>query len=375
VTANERRRGTRRSRQRSGREVSGDTSGLSGRAWRACPSSRRSAGWKRHRGSSSGSPPGAASRATGHTPRRSPLFLDPLPQAPASRRIPGLLRAIPGLALLALYLIPFNLGQLLFGLVGLALPRAQHAYNRIGTDLWWRLFGRLAELTHGVRLVLTGDPLPSRENALILPNHLQMTDICFLTPLAVRCGAGGFTRWFVKDAVKHVPLMGWGMRLAGNLFVKRNWDKDRAFVERTFARIVRDRQPVWVMLFAEGTRLTERKLAVARRLWKRKGRPAPDHVLLPQTRGFTATVDGLGDHLDAVYDVTIAYDRGVPTLGQFICGEARSAHLHVLRIPIADLPTDEAGREDWLLDRFAAKSARLARFATTGSLDDPTSSP
>jgi 1-acyl-sn-glycerol-3-phosphate acyltransferase len=201
---------------------------------------------------------------------------------------------------------------------------------------------------------------------LLLANHQQMTDVCFLILLARQCGAAGDTKWFVKDAVKYVPLLGWGMLFLDNLFVKRTWSRDRRSIERTFARINQGRVPIWLMLFAEGTRLTPRKLESSRRIAAKKGRRPFDHLLLPRTRGFTASIQGLRDHLDGVYDVTVGYEHGVPSLWQFICGFGPEARLHVRRYPLADLPEQERDLADWLLERFEEKDNLLRTYYSSG---------
>ena len=289
----------------------------------------------------------------------------PLPPLAPSRRIlplvAGLARALPGLALLAAALALYNTGQVLSLAVRPLSRRAFVAYNRAGADLWWRLLGALARGLHGVRVEASGDPLPPGERALVVANHQQMTDVCFLALFAAERGAAGDVKWFVKHPVRYVPLLGWGMAFLDNLFVRRAWARDRRSIEATFARLRRDRGRYWIALFAEGTRATAAKIAEAERRWERRGRPPARHVLFPHSRGFTATLAGLAGDLDAVYDVTIAYDRGVPSLGQFIAGRVRRARVHVRRFPVGALPGDDAARAGWLVDRFARKDRLLDR--------------
>jgi 1-acyl-sn-glycerol-3-phosphate acyltransferase len=280
----------------------------------------------------------------------------------------GLTRGLPGVIFLVTGLLLFNL----FGLLSLlVLPFSRRAFrgiNRRTADAWWGSFALVSRLLHGVKAQFTGDRLPLRENVLLVANHQQMTDVCFLILLARRCRAGGDTKWFVKEPVKYVPLLGWGMLFLDNLFVKRSWARDRASIERTFHRINEGRVPIWLMLFAEGTRMTPEKLEASRRIARRKKREPYRHVLMPRTKGFTASVLGLRDHLDAIYDVTIGYEEGSPTLWQFICGFARTAHLHVRRHPIAELPESERDLARWLLDRYADKDDRLDRFYRDGTI-------
>lgn len=98
-----------------------------------------------------------------------------------------------------------------------------------------------------------------------------------------------------------------------------------------------------------------------------QGLPLPNHTLVPRTKGFVATVQGLRSHVTAVYDLTLGYEKGVPSLWQYIQGFARKAHLHVRRYPIDSLPSDDDGIARWLQERFGEKDALLEGFYREGA--------
>ena len=102
-----------------------------------------------------------------------------------------------------------------------------------------------------------------------------------------------------------------------------------------------------------------------------QGLPRLEHLLLPRTKGFVATVQGLGDHLDAVYDATIGYESGFPTLWQWAKGYVRRVHLHVRRFPRGDLPQTDEELAQWLYTRYQEKDALLARYYESGVLESP----
>jgi len=221
-----------------------------------------------------------------------------------------------------------------------------------------------------VELVLSGDDPPPGENAIVVMNHQNMPDITFLMDFASRKGRLGDMKWLVKDPIKHVPGVGWGLRFLDSVFVKRNWTRDEDTIRATFAKL-RDAQiPVWMISFPEGTRIRPEKLKKSQAYAREHGLYVPEHTLVPRTKGFVATVIGLREHVDAVYDLTLGYENGVPTLWQFVQGFAPRAHLHVRRHPIETLPRDEAALSAWLLDRFREKDQRLGRFYETGVLAD-----
>lgn len=261
----------------------------------------------------------------------------------------GTLLGLNALQTLSTALIPFA-------------PGSFRAFNRWAANTWWGLCVTAARRLNDVELVVTGDPIPLRENAIVVANHQNMPDITFLMDFASRKERLGDMKWIVKDPIKYVPGVGWGMLFLDCVFVKRDWTRDRESVRRTFAKL-RDHQiPVWLISFSEGTRITPAKLAKSQAYAREHGLPEPRHTLLPRTKGFVATVEGLRDHVTAVYDLTLGYERGVPTLTQFVKGYVPRAHLHARRYPVETLPTDEEGLGEWIRARFREKDDLLDHF-------------
>ncbi len=281
-----------------------------------------------------------------------------------------LVRAVPIVAFGFVTLLLIN-GAQTFSLVLVPFSRpAFRRFNRWCAATWWGGCVVGSRVVLGTRLVLTGDDVPVAENALLVVNHQQMPDIVALMTLARPRRRLGDLKFFVKHALKWVPGLGWGMQFLGCPFLRRDWASDRELIDRTFKTIVGEQIPVWLVSFVEGTRSTPEKIR-ASAVWARERGIEPfRNVLAPRSKGFAATVGGLRHHLDAVYDITIGYEDGVPTLWQYILGCVKRTHLHAERFPVDDLPESDDGLRDWLFERFRAKDELLEHFYVTGSFDD-----
>jgi len=238
--------------------------------------------------------------------------------------------------------------------------------NRFFANTWWSMCVLCTRFVLRAEVAIKGDDVPAGENALIICNHQSMTDIVVLFELAFRKGRLGDLKWYVKDVLKWVPGIGWGMVFLDCIFVKRNWTRDKGTIRRVFSRISNDKVPVWITTFPEGTRLTPAKAQRSMAFARKSGLPDLNHVMLPRTKGFVATLEGLDGHLDAVYDVTLGYDDAVPTLGQWTKGYVPKAHVQVRRFPLAELPASGEERADWLMERFVEKDRKLDDFYSTG---------
>lgn len=275
-------------------------------------------------------------------------------------RIYGLITGALSFVYLIFVLNPIQMASVL------VYPFSRSAFRSI--NRWcarsiWGLWVLMGEAQNKIEVRFTGDRLPPRENVLVLPNHQSMADVMVVLCLAWRCGRLGDTKWFVKDVIKYFPGFGWGMHFLDCIFVKRDWAQDKDGIHRLFDKYKAENIPVFLVSFLEGTRLTPRKLEAAQRFAAERGRPVPKRTLVPRTKGFVATMEGLESHLDAVYDVTIAYPDFTPTLVNCFERKVRRIEVHVKRYAIGELPKDEEARSAWVFDRYREKDERLERFA------------
>lgn len=283
------------------------------------------------------------------------------PEGPLARAA-GWLRAGVSFSILLATILVINAIQTLSLVVRPLSKRLFRKINRTCAQVWWGLCVVGSEQAYRVRPVFTGDDVPERENAMIVANHQQMPDILALMMFGWRKKRLGDMKYFVKDVLKYVPGIGWGMLFLDCLFLKRNWEQDQGAITRTFGRFQEENIPVWLVSFVEGTRITKAKVEKSREYARSKALPLFENVLLPRTKGFVAAVGGLRRHLNAVYDVTIAYPDGIPTLWQYLKGWVNEIHIHVRRYPMPEVPTEPGALADWLLDRFREKDRFLSEF-------------
>ncbi len=265
------------------------------------------------------------------------------------------------------FLIIINLTQTLSLVIKPFSATAFRRVNRWCAGTWWGGCVVFAERFNGTKIIVSGEDLPINENVLVVSNHQQMPDITTIMALARSKGRLGDLKFFVKHAIKWVPGVGWGMQFLNCPFLKRDWSADREKIDATFDTLVRERIPMWLVSFVEGTRATEAKIRASTEWALERGIKPTRNVLIPRTKGFAASVEGLGDHLNAVYDFTIGYVEGVPSLWQFITGRVKQIHVHIRRFPADELPKIEAELKLWLMDRFYEKDALLEEYYETGA--------
>lgn len=300
--------------------------------------------------------------------------LKPLPE-PDSKlaRFKGFVSGSIASTFLFSTLIAFNVLQTASLLIKIFSPKAFRRVNQRLARIWWGWCALGAEKVYGTTWIMSGDDVPMRENAIVILNHQEMADITVIFSFARAKGRVGDLKWFAKDIMKYVPGVGWGMLFLDCPFIKRNWTADRDYIHKVFRNILNNDVPLWLMTFVEGTRVRPEKIARSREYAEKQGLTPLKHVLIPRTKGFVASVQSLRGHVDAVYDLTIGYVDGVPTLWQWIKGYVRKVHLNVRRYAIDVLPESGEDLSDWLIKRFEEKDLLLDSYYSNRVFPTPSS--
>ncbi|XP_052257222.1 1-acyl-sn-glycerol-3-phosphate acyltransferase epsilon-like [Dreissena polymorpha] len=220
-----------------------------------------------------------------------------------------------------------------------------------------------------------------KENVIFICNHQCTVDWAVANMIALPQGSIGRIRYILKDGLKYFPLYGFYFSQHSCIFVKTKDGKFNEMKARTdVAKLKKNNIPVWMVLFPEGTRMSPARndvLEKRRSYTAMQGLEPLSHVLMPKVRGLQLTLDELGGHVSAVYDLTIAYSNTVdpqtgsrlpaPDITEFVSKSSPEIHLQFERIPIKEVPSDENGLKMWLYSRFQEKERLLAHFYSSNA--------
>ncbi|KAJ3348945.1 hypothetical protein HDU91_006446 [Kappamyces sp. JEL0680] len=194
------------------------------------------------------------------------------------------------------------------------------------------------------------------------------------------------------EALRSIPLMGWGMRGFEFIFLARKWKIDRPRIRQALQQAQSDKTPLWLLVFPEGTLVCEETKPKSIEYAKKKDIVfEADHVLLPKCTGLFHILRSLRGRAEYLYDITIgysghaatefAYDKFPLDVVFFEGRGPRAIHLHVDRFQIGDIPgiSNQAYDpeekvppefEQWLYQRFVEKNALLQEYYRSGTFPD-----
>ncbi|XP_064629130.1 1-acyl-sn-glycerol-3-phosphate acyltransferase gamma-like [Lineus longissimus] len=256
-------------------------------------------------------------------------------------------------------------------------PFSRSLYRRVNKYLAYSIWSQmvfLAEWWSGSEVEVVAPPEDlkyyGKEHGLVVMNHKYDIDWLAGWVLAERCGLLGSTKVYVKDSLRYVPVIGWSWHFTEALFLKRNIEKDKKIIKEQLAELT-DYPPdlkVWILLFAEGTRFTEKKRLVSNEVARKKGLPELKHHLLPRTKGFTLSMYALKGIMPVCYNCILGFkDEGAaPTLSNILNGKKTVSQLVVRRLPLTDVPDDEEGASNWLIHRYKEMDDIYDEFTKKG---------
>lgn len=212
----------------------------------------------------------------------------------------------------------------------------------------------------------------AKQDILIISNHRTRVDWMFLWGLAAALGRIGSLNIVLKDTLRSVPGFGWATQCFGYAFMSRQGRSQDLLTLRRAAALHGGRGRLAVLLFPEGTDLSEDNRRRSSAFAEKNGMPEYTQILHPRAAGFGALSESLClvAHANSaapprVLDVTVGYVDYAPgerPSEQSIFARGRCCReVHVLIQP-STTPATAQEAEEVCRSLFAAKEPRLKQF-------------
>ncbi len=215
------------------------------------------------------------------------------------------------------------------------------------------------------------------QRMVLIANHQIYTDWLYLWWIGYAAGMHGRIYVVLKESLKRIPVIGWGMQFAQFIFLKRKWEQDKPRMAAHLQRFNNPKDPMWLMMFPEGTNLADSTREASKKWAEKNGINDMQHTLLPRSTGLQFILQQLRETVDYVYDCTIAYE-GVPrgefaqdifTVGASYFGgrPPKSVNMYWRRFKVSNIPSDDPKKfELWLRQRWIEKDKFIEDYLRTG---------
>lgn len=239
---------------------------------------------------------------------------------------------------------------------------------------------------------------------VMIPNHQIYADWWYLWCLAYSMRAHADVLIILKDSLKWIPIVGWGMQFFQFIFLARSWAHDKTSLTTHLTRLARTatttQNPFLLLLFPEGTLVSPQTRPLSAAFAAKTGIQDMQHMLLPRSTGLLFCLRALAPHMPELklLDVTVAYP-GIPRGGYgqayytlrsvFMQGvPPPRVHVHLRLYDVArDIPIgtprgaeeasppERAVFDKWLLERWQEKDKLMETRLTGGGFNSSTQVP
>ncbi|XP_026520908.1 1-acyl-sn-glycerol-3-phosphate acyltransferase epsilon [Notechis scutatus] len=160
----------------------------------------------------------------------------------------------------------------------------------------------------------------------------------------------------------------------GGMYVKRSARFNEKKMRNKLHMQMKTKTPMYFVIFPEGTRYDPelpKVIADSQAYADKEGLPVLKHVLTPRVKATHVAIDSMKSYLDAVYDITVAYEGTIdhkgqrklaPSMTDFLCKECPRLHIYFERIELEDIPKEQIFMRRWLHERFEVKDKLLIEF-------------
>ncbi|KAG5897509.1 hypothetical protein JTB14_030007 [Gonioctena quinquepunctata] len=250
-------------------------------------------------------------------------------------------------------------------------------YRKINWYLCWTIYSQLVFLGDWwseTRIIFyidkdEFDKYYGKEHAYCIMNHSYEVDWLIGWMIAERIRLLGNCKAYAKKIVQYIPVLGWGWKCSEFVFLERNFDKDKDVINKQITELAEHPDPMWLLLFPEGTRFTKKKHEAAIEFAQKHNLPQLKCHLLPRTKGFIASLPSMKGKVPALYNIELAYREDAPhepTMTSILFGKPLEAHIYMKRIPLENIPEGYAEQEKFLRDMFVEKDKLQESFMKTG---------
>ncbi|KAJ9440740.1 hypothetical protein DIPPA_53890 [Diplonema papillatum] len=298
-------------------------------------------------------------------------------------------KAIWPVIVVSILVLSFAISSVQLVLALTVRPLNRSLYLELVSPLIWLLASILAtslQWIGGYRVRIYSEQpeeyLAGAKSVIALWNHVNSFDWLVGSYYVALTNQVGNLRSVAKQTLIFLPGLGWIWYLMDFIFLKRSLKEDKTRLQQGVSLIKQaNQQKAWpgrhhyhLVLFPEGTRLTDSKLLESQKWQKEQGFSPMKHVMYPKAGGFIQLYEGFGSDLDDVLDVTLVYPPGCTgSIGDLFTGENHEVAMLVRKLDPTALKKAAEGDhlKQLLVDVFQQKDDLIETYRKQGNFGEP----
>lgn len=273
-----------------------------------------------------------------------------------------------------LWLLPILYPFLLLKFIPFAFSKRWADKVLVGiSEIWIQNNYRISVLMYDIKFEIKGLENPNisyDKSYMIISNHQSWADVYVIQSVLNR--KIPFIRFFIKNSLKWVPILGQAWVALDFPFVKRSKKEDLIKNPELATKDLQNVRevckkyshiPFSILNFVEGTRRTpEKMLKLAKKNPYR-------YLLRPHSGGVSVVATEIKDFLHGFLDLTLVYPEDRSSFYDLMRGNVKAIQVIVEFIPIAEVPIEESPQyaamskkmKRWIDERWVQKDEKIAK--------------
>lgn len=215
-----------------------------------------------------------------------------------------------------------------------------------------------------------------QKKCILLSNHLTNYDWIYLLVIFNKLKMYEDIVIILKESLSNMPIYGYGMKVFGYIFLKREWNKDQEILAQGLKRM-REKDKYFLLLFPEGTFIDSQTHPKSKKFCESNNvivdsKPFDSsHVLLPRKTGFEMIYQNLNGTIDGIVDVTLLINpyQNYPS-EDFVLWDVfikRSKRLKFCCL-LEFVEKSEVSQKDWLYKNYFEKDKIIEKYRLNDGL-------
>jgi len=219
---------------------------------------------------------------------------------------------------------------------------------------------KLAETKQDIKKLINSD---TDKIDIIVCNHTSTLDFLIMMTYLEELDIQSYN-FVLKNEITYTPGFGLIMYASQDVKLNRNWEQDKEILGKQLDKIKTNDKKQVIIIFPEGTRLSEQKLKEGQLFSQSNNLPVYDNLMVPKSKGLWFIVNHLSKSgkLGRIWDTTLIFPN-------FIKKSIKSSD--IFGKPLGDIKTvwrevkldenfeDQDGFKKWLINLWVTKDSLI----------------